>query len=114
MVVGYRKTNSLRRVPRRGFSDYDWKEGFKRKGGGNEGVCFWMLLVMSVARPRGSKQFSLMSEPKERTVPFTQESGGYVRVTLVNVCGIARQGNLTGKSRRLAAPVNSEWVVIIL
>lgn len=40
--VSYRKTNSLRGVPGRGFADYEWKEGFKRKGGGmKESVSGW-------------------------------------------------------------------------
>jgi hypothetical protein len=40
-----------------------WKEGFKRKGGGEGGMkeCFWMSLVGA------SKRFSLRCEPKERT-----------------------------------------------
>lgn len=63
----------------------------------------------------GSKQFSLRSEPKERTVVVpSRELGGYVRATLVNVCAIARQEK--GQRRdagRGDTAVNGDWVVII-
>lgn len=75
-----------------------WKEGFKRKE--------WTA-SSSVCRANRKNGPSLC---------LLQQFGGYVRVTLANVCGMARQGNLTGKTRRLAAeirPVNGKWVVIM-
>ena len=70
--IGYRKTNSLRGAPRRGFADYStiWKEGFKRR----------VFLDGSSVSGANRRQWYL-----------PRQFGGYVGVTLVNVCGLARQ-----------------------
>jgi len=51
--VGYRKSNSLWKVPGgRGFANYHRKEGFERMGRENEREGFWMSFMVGASSVR--------------------------------------------------------------
>ncbi len=69
-----------KRIPCGGSREEDspitiWKEGFKRKGGGDSSQAV---------------QSSVWGANRKNGLCLCREFGGYVRVTLVNVCGSSK------------------------